>query len=78
MLVEYYVLNVVLWGLYLRYMLFIKKDIREELQKNWELSDSQVDRYLFNYWLAFTVFWPVTLVLIVIQTIYFIINSRRK
>ncbi len=78
MLVEYYVINVVLWGLYLRYMLFIKKDIREELQKNWELSDSQVDRYLFNYWLAFTVFWPVTLVLIVIQTIYFIINSRRK
>ena len=78
MLVEYYVINVVLWGLYLRYMLFIKKDIREELQKNWELSDSQVDRYLFNYWLAFTVFWPVTLVLIVIQTIYFIINSRRR
>ena len=78
MLVEYYVINVVLWGLYLRYMLFIKKDIREELQKNWELSDSQVDRYLFNYWLAFTVFWPVTLVLIIIQTIYFIINSRRK
>ena len=78
MLVEYYVINVVLWGLYLRYMLFIKKDIREELQKNWELSDSQVDRYLFNYWLAFTVFWPVTLVLIVIQTIYYIINSRRK
>lgn len=77
MLVEYYVINVVLWGLYLRYMLFIKTEIREELKKNWELSDFDADRYLFRYWLLFTAFWPVTIVLIVIQTIYFIISSRK-
>ena len=33
MMVEYYIINIVIWGLYLRYMLFIKTDIREELKK---------------------------------------------
>lgn len=77
MIIDYYIINIVIWGLYLRYMLFIKTDIREELKKNWDLNNFEADRYLFRYWLLFTVFWPLTILLILLQAIVSITKSGK-
>jgi len=67
--IQYYILNIVIWGLFLRWQLFIKKDIRDEMVKRLEMSPEDVDKALFKNWIVLTVFWWFTIIMVVVYTI---------
>ena len=66
---QYYVLNIVIWGLFLRWQLFIKKDIRNDMIKRLEMEPDDVDKALFKNWIVLTLFWWVTIIMVVVYTI---------
>ena len=67
--IQYYVLNIVIWGLFLRWQLFIKKDIRNDMIKRLEMTPEDVDKALFKNWIVLTLFWWVTIIMVVVYTI---------
>ncbi len=67
--IQYYILNIVIWGLFLRWQLFIKKDIRDEMVKRLEMSPEDVDKALFKNWIVLTIFWWFTIIMVVVYTI---------
>ena len=67
--IQYYVLNIVIWGLFLRWQLFIKKDIRNDMIKRLEMEPDDVDKALFKNWIVLTLFWWVTIIMVVVYTI---------
>ena len=67
--VEYYILNIVIWGLFLRLQLFIKQDIKNDMVKRLEMSPEDVDKALFKNWIVLTLFWWFTIIMVVVYTI---------
>ena len=67
--IEYYILNIVIWGLFLRWQLFIKQDIRNDMIKRLEMSPEDVDKALFKNWIVLTLFWWFTIIMVVVYTI---------
>ena len=67
--IQYYVLNIVIWGLFLRWQLFIKKDIRNDMIKRLEMEPDDVDKALFKNWIVLTLFWWVTIIMVIVYTI---------
>ena len=67
--IQYYVLNIVIWGLFLRWQLFIKKDIRNDMIKRLEMEPDDVDKALFKNWIVLTLFWWFTIIMVVVYTI---------
>ena len=67
--IQYYVLNIVIWGLFLRWQLFIKKDIRNDMIKRLEMEPDDVDKALFKNWIVLTLFWWVTIIMVDVYTI---------
>lgn len=67
--VQYYILNIVIWGLFLRWQLFIKQDIRNDMIERLEMSGEEVDKALFQNWLVLTLFWWFTIIMVVVYTI---------
>jgi len=67
--VEYYILNIVIWGLFLRWQLFIKQDIKNDMVKRLEMSPEDVDKALFKNWIVLTLFWWFTIIMVVVYTI---------
>tara|TARA_B100001094_G_scaffold134218_1_gene130009 strand:+ start:5440 stop:5676 length:237 start_codon:yes stop_codon:yes gene_type:complete len=67
--IQYYIFNIVIWGLFLRWQLFIKKDIRDEMVKRLEMSPEDVDKALFKNWIVLTIFWWFTIIMVVVYTI---------
>ena len=46
----YYILNILIWGVFLRHQLFVKPDLKESLKNNCDLTEEQIDSSLFFYW----------------------------
>jgi len=67
--VEYYILNIVIWGLFLRWQLFIKQDIRNDMIERLEMSVEEIDKALFKNWIVLTLFWWFTIIMVVVYTI---------
>jgi len=67
--IEYYILNIVIWGLFLRWQLFIKQDIRNDMIKRLEMAPEDVDKALFKNWIVLTLFWWFTIIMVVVYTI---------
>ena len=67
--IEYYILNIVIWGLFLRWQLFIKQDIRNDMIKRLEMTPEDVDKALFKNWIVLTLFWWFTIIMVVVYTI---------
>lgn len=67
--IEYYVLNIVIWGLFLRWQLFVKEDIRNEMIERLEVPEERVDMELFKNWLVLSLFWWFTIIMVVVYTI---------
>lgn len=66
---EYYILNIVIWGLFLRWQLFIKQDIKNDMVERLEMSPEDVDKALFKNWIVLTLFWWFTIIMVVVYTI---------
>ena len=66
---EYYVLNIVIWGLFLRWQLFIKQDIKNDMVERLEMSPEDVDKALFKNWIVLTLFWWFTIIMVIVYTI---------
>ena len=66
---DYYVLNIVIWGLFLRWQLFIKQDIRNDMIERLEMSGEEVDKALFKNWIVLSLFWWFTIIMVVVYTI---------
>ena len=64
--IEYYILNIVIWGLFLRWQLFIKQDIRNDMIKRLEMTPEDVDKALFKNWIVLTLFWWFTIIMVVV------------
>ena len=67
--IEYYILNIVIWGLFLRWQLFIKQDIRNDMIKRLEMTPEDVDKALFKNWIVLTLFWWFTIIMVIVYTI---------
>ena len=67
--IQYYILNIVIWGLFLRWQLFIKQDIRNDMIKRLEMAPEDVDKALFKNWIVLTLFWWFTIIMVVVYTI---------
>ena len=67
--IEYYILNIVIWGLFLRWQLFIKQDIRNDMIERLEMTPEDVDTALFKNWIVLTLFWWFTIIMVVVYTI---------
>ena len=67
--IEYYILNIVIWGLFLRWQLFIKQDIRNDMIERLEMTPEDVDKALFKNWIVLTLFWWFTIIMVVVYTI---------
>ena len=67
--IQYYILNIVIWGLFLRWQLFIKQDIRNDMMERLEMSREDVDKALFKNWIVLTIFWWFTIIMVVVYTI---------
>jgi len=67
--IEYYILNIVIWGLFLRWQLFVKQDIRNDMIKRLEMTPEDVDKALFKNWIVLTLFWWFTIIMVVVYTI---------
>ena len=67
--IQYYILNIVIWGLFLRWQLFIKQDIRNDMIERLEMTPEDVDKALFKNWIVLTLFWWFTIIMVVVYTI---------
>lgn len=67
--IQYYILNIVIWGLFLRWQLFIKQDIRNDMIEKLEMTPEDVDKALFKNWIVLTLFWWFTIIMVVVYTI---------
>ena len=67
--IDYYILNIVIWGLFLRWQLFIKQDIRNDMIERLEMTPEDVDKALFKNWIVVTLFWWFTIIMVVVYTI---------
>ncbi len=67
--IDYYILNIVIWGLFLRWQLFIKQDIRNDMIERLEMTPEDVDKALFKNWIVLTLFWWFTIIMVVVYTI---------
>ncbi len=67
--IQYYILNIVIWGLFLRWQLFIKQDIRNDMIEKLEMSGEEVDKALFKNWIVLTLFWWFTIIMVIVYTI---------
>ena len=67
--IQYYILNIVIWGLFLRWQLFIKQDIKNDMVKRLEMTPEDVDKALFKNWIVLTLFWWFTIIMVVVYTI---------
>lgn len=67
--IQYYILNIVIWGLFLRWQLFIKQDIRNDMIKRLEMTPEDVDKALFKNWIVLTLFWWFTIIMVIVYTI---------
>ncbi len=67
--IQYYILNIVIWGLFLRWQLFIKQDIRNDMMERLEMSGEEIDKALFQNWIVLTLFWWFTIIMVVVYTI---------
>ena len=67
--IEFYILNIVIWGLFLRWQLFIKQDIRNDMIEKLEMTPEDVDKALFKNWIVLTLFWWFTIIMVVVYTI---------
>ena len=67
--IQYYILNIVIWGLFLRWQLFIKEDIRNDMIEKLEMTPEDVDKALFKNWIVLTLFWWFTIIMVVVYTI---------
>ncbi len=67
--IEFYILNIVIWGLFLRWQLFIKQDIRNDMIERLEMAPEDVDKALFKNWIVLTLFWWFTIIMVVVYTI---------
>lgn len=72
----YYILNILIWGVFLRHQLFIKPDIRESIKNISDLSEDHIDAKLFMYWFFLTVFWPITIILSFVLTLFIIFRKK--
>ena len=68
-IIEYYVLNIIIWGFFLRWQLFIKQDIKNDMVKRLEMSPEDVDKALFKNWIVLSLFWWFTIIMVVVYTI---------
>ena len=67
--IQYYILNIVIWGLFLRWQLFIKQDIRNDMIKRLEMTPEDVDKALFKNWIVLTLFWWFNIIMVIVYTI---------
>tara|TARA_B100000073_G_C23462894_1_gene464151 strand:- start:42 stop:278 length:237 start_codon:yes stop_codon:yes gene_type:complete len=67
--IEFYILNIVIWGLFLRWQLFIKQDIKNDMIERLEMTPEDVDKALFKNWIVLTLFWWFTIIMVVVYTI---------
>lgn len=72
----YYIFNIMIWGVFLRHQLFVKSDIRESIKNTSDLSEDHIDANLFIYWILLTVFWPVTIILSFVLTLFMIFGKK--
>lgn len=72
----YYILNILIWGVFLRHQLFVKPDLKESLKNNCDLTEEQIDSSLFFYWLLFTLFWPITIILSFVISLLMIFGKK--
>lgn len=69
MIVEYYIINIVIWGFFLRWQLFVKQDIKNDMVERLEMSPEDVDKALFKNWIVLSLFWWFTIIMVVVYTI---------
>ena len=69
MIVEYYIINIVIWGFFLRWQLFVKQDIKNDMVERLEMSPEDVDKVLFKNWIVLSLFWWFTIIMVVVYTI---------
>jgi len=55
--------------LFLRWQLFIKQDIRNDMIEKLEMTPEDVDKALFKNWIVLTLFWWFTIIMVVVYTI---------
>lgn len=67
--IQYYIINVIIWGFFLRWQLFVKEDIRNEMIERLEVPEERVDMALFKNWLVLSLFWWFTIIMVVVYTI---------
>ena len=41
--IQYYIMNIVIWGFFLRWQLFVRQDIRTEMIERLEVPEEEVD-----------------------------------
>lgn len=66
---EYYVINIVIWGFFLRWQLFVKDDIKNDMIKRLDMTPKDVDSVLFKNWIVLSLFWWFTIIMVVVYTI---------
>jgi len=67
--IEYYIINIVIWGFFLRWQLFVKEDIRNDMIERLDMSGEDVDSALFKNWIVLSLFWWFTIIMVVVYTI---------
>lgn len=67
--IQYYIMNIVIWGFFLRWQLFVREDIRTEMIERLEVPEEEVDAALFKNWLVLSLFWWFTIIMVVVYTI---------
>ena len=67
--IQYYIMNIVIWGFFLRWQLFVRQDIRTEMIERLEVPEEEVDEALFKNWLVLSLFWWFTIIMVVVYTI---------
>jgi len=67
--IEYYIINIVIWGFFLRWQLFVKEDIRNDMIERLNMSGEDVDSALFKNWIVLSLFWWFTIIMVVVYTI---------
>ena len=67
--IEYYIINIVIWGFFLRWQLFVKEDIRNDMIERLNISGEDVDSALFKNWIVLSLFWWFTIIMVLVYTI---------
>lgn len=67
--IRYYIMNIVIWGFFLRWQFFINQDIRNDMIERLEMSGEDVDSALFKNWIVLSLFWWFTIIMVVVYTV---------